>query len=587
MSFLYPIYFLGLLGLLPLIAIYFLKVRPRRKAVTAFFLWQAVFDQKKNTALFNRLRDLLSLLLMALAFLALILALTAPELASDQRKDLLLIIDNSASMATVNQGRSRLQRAREVAADIVKAMTTHQQAAVATVSLDLDYQSHFTSSPKTLLNCIEAIEPSDCPLRPQSLTMLTGGGVSTETTRILLLSDGCVVRPDANDIIELIKIGSDQENVGFVSTDIQMLQRQPVQVRFYYRLASTYDESQEVDLVLRYGNAIVKVIPVTVKPGVNEALVTTIDGGGPGRWHARLDVDDGLVRDNEVSVVVHPKQPVTVQVASEDRFFLGHSVLAFAETSGDLAFVEADADVVLAKGTVPDHEKLIVFAGSSDSWCGQVGEVVDNVIARVKRKDHPILKHCDIETLPFIGAREVNLPAQSQVIAETTDQVPLIYGVRDAGRTAVVFNMDPVDSEFYYSAWFPVLVYNSVQFLMGRQTPLASNYPVGDLIPIPALPGEDQATTVTVNDANDPVTLAGSTYGPVRVQGFHDLVNTAGQWCLGVNLLAQNETLVDNNDVNDTSGPINRGWPLSVLLAVLAFVLLLTECLLYHRRKVG
>jgi hypothetical protein len=262
-------------------------------------------------------------------------------------------------------------------------------------------------------------------------------------------------------------------------------------------------------------------------------------------------------------------------------------VLAFAETSGDLAFVEADADVVLAKGTVPDHEKLIVFAGSSDSWCGQVGEVVDNVIARVKRKDHPILKHCDIETLPFIGAREVNLPAQSQVIAETTDQVPLIYGVRDAGRTAVVFNMDPVDSEFYYSAWFPVLVYNSVQFLMGRQTPLASNYPVGDLIPIPALPGEDQATTVTVNDANDPVTLAGSTYGPVRVQGFHDLVNTAGQWCLGVNLLAQNETLVDNNDVNDTSGPINRGWPLSVLLAVLAFVLLLTECLLYHRRKVG
>jgi len=36
--------------------------RPTRKAVTAFFLWQAVFDQKKHTALFNRLRDLLSLL---------------------------------------------------------------------------------------------------------------------------------------------------------------------------------------------------------------------------------------------------------------------------------------------------------------------------------------------------------------------------------------------------------------------------------------------------------------------------------------------------------------------------------------------
>ena len=36
MTFLYPVYFLTLLGLLPLIAVYFLKVRPARRSVTAF-----------------------------------------------------------------------------------------------------------------------------------------------------------------------------------------------------------------------------------------------------------------------------------------------------------------------------------------------------------------------------------------------------------------------------------------------------------------------------------------------------------------------------------------------------------------------
>ena len=97
MIFLNPIYFLALLGLIPLVAVYLLKVRPKRQAVSALFLWEAVLDQKKHTALFSRLRNLLSLLLMVLALIAVVLAMTAPELAHDERRDLLLLIDNSAS----------------------------------------------------------------------------------------------------------------------------------------------------------------------------------------------------------------------------------------------------------------------------------------------------------------------------------------------------------------------------------------------------------------------------------------------------------------------------------------------------------
>ena len=178
MSFLYPGYFLALLGLIPLVAVYFLKVRPRRKSVTAFFLWQAVFDQKKNTALFNRLRELLSLLLMALALLAIVLALTAPELASDQRQDVLLVIDNSASMNALDDDRVRLAAARKIAADIIRGLNAHQQAALATVSMDVQYQSHFTTSPKTLMDALRRIEPSDCPFRAEALDTLDAGAVS-------------------------------------------------------------------------------------------------------------------------------------------------------------------------------------------------------------------------------------------------------------------------------------------------------------------------------------------------------------------------------------------------------------------------
>ena len=67
--------------MIPLVAVYLLKVRPKRRAVTALFLWEAAFDQKKNTALFQRLRNWLSLLLMILAWVATVLALTRANAA--------------------------------------------------------------------------------------------------------------------------------------------------------------------------------------------------------------------------------------------------------------------------------------------------------------------------------------------------------------------------------------------------------------------------------------------------------------------------------------------------------------------------
>ena len=217
MIFLYPGYFLALLGLLPLIAVYFLKVRPGRKSVTAFFLWRAVFDQKKNTALFYRLRDILSLLLMILALVAVVLAMTAPEIASDQRKDLLLILDNSASMNARDNGGTRLAVAKKTASDIIRSLDANQQAAVATVSMDVQYQSHFTTSPKALIDAVRGIEQSDCPFRSEALDTLAAGAISTDSCRIILMSDGCSLNADANDYIELVKVGSDQGNVGFLT----------------------------------------------------------------------------------------------------------------------------------------------------------------------------------------------------------------------------------------------------------------------------------------------------------------------------------------------------------------------------------
>ena len=120
MSFLNPLALWSLLTLIPLIALYFLKVKPDLKPTTTLFLWDLIYKEKKQNGLFKNLRDLMSLIMIILAFTAISLAMARPVLTpKDSKRDLVLLIDNSASMATKALTSSRLEEAQTIAQNIV------------------------------------------------------------------------------------------------------------------------------------------------------------------------------------------------------------------------------------------------------------------------------------------------------------------------------------------------------------------------------------------------------------------------------------------------------------------------------------
>ncbi len=163
------------MALAPLAAIYFLKVRPRRKPVTAYFLWQKIFTEKKASALFKRLRDVLSLLLMALAFAAVAFALAEPDLAGDERKDLLIVVDHSASMSAKEGTSTRLEQAKAKAKALITGMNGTQRAAVATFASGTEMRAHPTRHHKSLLDAVDAIGPTELPSRVEALRSLQPG----------------------------------------------------------------------------------------------------------------------------------------------------------------------------------------------------------------------------------------------------------------------------------------------------------------------------------------------------------------------------------------------------------------------------
>ncbi len=574
-----------MLGLGPLVAVYFLKVRPRRKPTTAFFLWQTVLSQKRAMSLWQRLRDILSLLLMILAFIAVVLALCAPQWSSDQGRDLLIVIDHSASMSTQYQTATRLAQAQRVAKGMIRNLGPNQQAAVASVSADLAMLSHFTTSPKSLLDAVDQIKPSVCVLNCDAVMGLANQVVGDRPVRLVLLSDGCGVIESLPEAVELFKISSVKDNIGLVACDLQVVPGSGQSASLYFQLASSADHVISTEVCVQGpGQVTRKLIPVEVSPGVNDPEVYGLDQAESGTWTLRLDRPDALALDNQACLVLPDKPSIRVAVDAQEAFFLQHSVMAFAQTDGDLLLVDTMPDLVLSQGHLGQAKRAVLFdPESGEGWWGAVGEPVDDGVARDVVKEHPVLEHCDLGAVSFVGAREIQLPRDHLVLLENSQGVPLLYRVRDGDRCALVVNMDLKGSEFYYSAWFPVLIYNAARHMMGHQTTDVASYSTDSVLKLPDVRGRVQVKRPG-HETYESVTS--DTFGPLSSLGFYHFNNEHGVWSVGTGLYAPKETLV-NSGVPDTSRPIGRGWAPSVWLCVLALWVLLTECGLYHRRKVG
>ncbi|MEM6798506.1 MAG: VWA domain-containing protein [Planctomycetota bacterium] len=619
MTFAAPWMLWSLLALLPLLAVYLLKVRPRRTPTTAFFLWEKVFNQNKSNRLWHRLRNLWSLLIMAAAFALIALALGEPRWSDDERRDLLILIDNSASMQTQEGGGSRLELAKEKARGLARALDGVQRAAVATVADRLRYQSHLTDNPRELLAAIDKIEPTYESFRIEALPSHqdlstgepegAGDGEGAEQEeeqaenlarqrRVLLVTDGVMSGAEAPDGVELLMVSGEQTNVGIVAVDLQFVPGAADRMSFYYQLASTHTAPVEIDLLLsRQDEAgidqLAKVIPLTVEPGVNPPQTLSVEGAEPGRWIATLDGDtlsgDALAADNTAWLVARRPPPIAMAVASDDRYFFEQSVRAFTIGSSALRLVDEGAQVVLAKGSV-ETPRAIVFQPDGESpWWGRLGDEVDVDAVKVLVEDHPLLRHLDPLSISFLGARRLTPPTGSRVLVESNTGVPLIYTAGRGGDGAVVVNLDPVAAEFYFSAWFPVLVHASATHLAGREEPLLAVYKPGDTVNLPADAESFSGRLAPPTGPEAP--LAEPRLRSLDATGFYTIENTTAagesEWTVACSLLSAGESLVTTEREAEPPASLATGGPPGAWLIVLALVAATAESLLYHRRKVG
>lgn len=569
MTLLAPAFLWTLVALAPLAAIYFLKVRPRKKPVTAFFLWQKIFTEKKASALFKRLRDVFSLLLMALAFAAIAFALAEPDFAGDERKDLLIVVDHSASMSAKDGATTRLDKAKKRARDLIAGMNGTQRAAVASFAEVTRMLEHPTRHRKALLEAVDSILPTELPSRVEALRALQPGDEWMKDTRVLLITDGCLDAPDRLPGVEVLRITDSAKNIGIARADLRSVPGGPARLGLFILPVSSFTEPVKTDITLTHvdSNRLVKIIPVTLSPGENAAVTLIMEDAPSGSWKATLGLEDALESDNIAFLYVPPRRPVPVGVLADDPFFFQNAVSAFERSDQMLSLAEdaKTAQLMLSKGRVPAGISTVVFqpSGESSVW-SSVGSEISAPVPKVLAKDHPLLRYLDAETMTFAGARQITAPTGAVVLVADESGPPLIYLMRQGAQTVCVVNLDPLAAQFYLSAWFPVLIHNAAAHLTNREDMPPATLPTGSTARVP---GRADATP----------------FGPMLTTGFHE----ADSWTFATSLVSPEESLLKNDTLKENVKPIASGEAPSYWLFVLAIGVLAGESILYHRRKVG
>lgn len=578
MTFANPAWLWMLTALAPLVAIYFLKIRPRRLPVTAFFLWEKIFEEKKASSLFQRLRDLFSLLLLALVIASLSIAAAGPRFGNEDKRDLLIVIDVSPSMKAKHGGKEVFRLASDKGREIVRALNGTRRAALASASGDLKFLCHLSAAPKDLLDALSATKVSDVPVTDEAVRALNALATGeAKAHRVLLLTDGNGGWEGLDPKIEVLRFGGAEKNAGLVAADLAWMESGGVSARFFYRIASTFGEEKHAELELRHedGGGLMRLVPVVLKADADTTGTLEVTDARPGRWVAELKIEDALATDNSAAMGLAPKRPVTVRLETKDAYFFGRSVDAFENTGGLLQRVESGGDLVISEGKAPNDSRILVFAptGASPFW-KEAGDLVEVAAVENKAKDHPLVKTVDLEAVRFEGARKIEPADGALVLAVSDSGQPLMWKSEAGGRSAVVVNLDPALGDFFLTPWFPAIVHAAALHLAERGNDLAAVYPTGSRI---------SAKGVVA----DPTGSKETDGARIEKAGFYQVDNSGSVAVFGGALLHRAETLLDGKGPAANAGEVAAGHPPALWLILLGVAVLVGESMLYHRRKAG
>ena len=507
---------LFLFGLaVPIVALYILRLRRRREPVSTLMFWEELFRERQTTSLFQRLKHLLSLLLQLLFLALLVLAVARPQFAflTKSARQLVLIIDRSASMNAVegSEGRTRLESAKQSALQTVDGLRFMDEMTVMSSHTQPVIHSPFTNHQKSLREAINAIEPTDistdlgpafdlasaiAQTKPNPEIVIFSDFQSVSESLLAKFSSTVEQGPDTEESEQeikyrLVRIGEAKNNVGITQFRVRKSLVNPFDYETLLRVVNASEEEKQFNVELYFKEDLFDVRPYTLAPGKSKSEIFsnfTFEGG---KLKAVLDIEDALSTDNVAYAALPKRERISVLLVTEENPFLEKALavdeqldlnvvtpvvyesttpLESHNSEGKRAYQVVIFDRYNPP-TLGDGNYMFIYppAGSSSletsgtqlKW--DIGVSLETPIITDWERTHPILRHVHLENVQIGEAYQITPPATAQILARSFES-PVLFVDVTPNRKIVFAAIDILQSDLPLRIAFPVIIANTIQW---------------------------------------------------------------------------------------------------------------------------
>ena len=459
----------------------------RRMPTTTLWIWRELAKESHTSLRLERIVRNLPLLLQLLLAALLVLALAQPlwfrEVAFD--KDVVLILDSSASMSTRVKGTTRFELGREAALHLVAGLRAGQRMAIVRMARAPRLVQAFTGETARLEAALRALQPTDqqAAVKPALLFALSLAK-DLEERQVVLIGDGAYHGDDGaesilNDTVTFIPIEGGGDNAAIVQFAYRPYPPPLPGGELLLGVESFAGRPRDFTARVTLEGRAPLERKIALDSGARSALVIPVPAGAAGVAHAELLPEDALAADNHAYAVIAGPAAAQVLLVGQAEPPL-HAIL---QALPDIHVTYRDSlDGEIRNGKLGPFD-LMVFNAVRPPEIGQgtlavFGETAPGGGVRAAgwiehphitgwRPNDPLLRYVDAQRLQIKRALRLVLDPGTVALVDAAEG-PLITRFESNGLRVVTIGFALEESRFASEEVFPLFMANLVDWARPR-----------------------------------------------------------------------------------------------------------------------
>ncbi|MDY6227552.1 MAG: BatA and WFA domain-containing protein [Clostridium sp.] len=588
---LWPLFLLITIPLLVLL--YILKRKYREEVIPSTLLWNEVYKNTRANTPWEKLRKNIMLLLQIIILLLLILSLMRPFLnfGGKTYKNIILVIDNTASMSAEYGDGSRLEEAKRLAKEVLFSTKDDTNTYIISFDGNSNLLQNGDFNKEISNEVISSISQSyNTGEISESLSFVKaiGEGIEEEY-EVIAITDKDFSLGDVNG--KVVSLANSGVNASIDNISHKFLEDK---VRVIATITNRGAGEYSGDFSLYDGEELILVETLDLKEGENKTLTFDLPSIKSEFLRGELSRKDMILEDNTYNHVIGKKKVNKVLIVTEQNLFLEKAFASIqntevyktnsasnltSEDNYDLyVFDNVTPDIMPSKGSIlfinPSSNEFFNVINGGEG--GEAKAVIGEVSKYLEETTFTAAKYNSIE-IPYYGRGFLNIDEDFIGFKGEVDR-----------RKIAALSFDLHNSDFPLKKEFPILMYELGENLISSGMIYKNNFKAGEKIIAKGL-SLDENISLTYPNGDTLEISSGDEIREDNNLGIYKLEDKEEKELFSVNFPSEKEGNTNVNNISESENIANvksdlkRGLNISPLLIILAMAVVAFEWIMYKK----